>query len=362
LIFAPVELIMAWLIPSGGEYMAKALKARKARKATKPAKSSVSKSAKKSLNRAPKAKAAASGGARTSWIVAVDPFTESTVGALKSMLPTIGELAGSHLKAVYVLAPSALNWTGDFSGPWFKKYVPLAEEKIRQLVANLNIGTQVVACKESGKHAAVMALLKVAQKMKAQGIAIAAHSRSGIERLALGSFAETLILNSKLPVLIYNPTHGLPSTHFGRILVTTDLSKKSEKYVREMAEYAKGLGAELVLFFKQPDPMDPIIQQGVYALGGGWMSLQTFIDEELKNKSNQLEKLESMIRAMGVRVSHVLDSSPEGLIESITRAAQEHKVDLVSVLTASGKWSSALLGSVARTLVRHAPCPVLVKR
>jgi nucleotide-binding universal stress UspA family protein len=63
-----------------------------------------------------------------------------------------------------------------------------------------------------------------------------------------------------------------------------------------------------------------------------------------------------------VEVSHIFDSTPGGLIESIDNAAKTSHADMVSVLTQSGSWSAALLGSVARGLVRNASVPVLVSR
>ena len=129
-----------------------------------------------------------------------------------------------------------------------------------------------------------------------------------------------------------------------------------------MADYAKKLNAEILLFHKQADPLDPIIQQGVYSLGGGWVSVQNFIDSEVDEKNERLEKMEALIRKKDVKVTRVFDSSSDGLVESIGKTAKKNSVDLVSVLTQSGTWTAALLGSVARGLVRNSDVPVLVKR
>ena len=294
------------------------------------------------------------------WVMAVDPFNDSAIAPLWNLVQPLAEKSGAQVQAAYVLAPSSFNWTGEFSGPWMKKYIPIAIDKLNSALPK-DIKKKVIPSSDSGQRSAVKSLIAHATKMNADCIVISTHGRKGIERVALGSFAETLILTSKIPVMVLNPSAKVPS-RVRKILVPTDLSKRSERFVTAIADYAKELNAEVVLYHKQPDPLDPIIQQGVYSLGGGWVSVQSYIDEELEQKNKQIERLEREIRKRDVPVSHVLDSSPGGLIESIERAAEDSGADMISVLTQSGSWSAALLGSVARGLVRSSPVPVLVKR
>jgi nucleotide-binding universal stress UspA family protein len=242
-----------------------------------------------------------------------------------------------------------------------KKYLPIAEAKLSEVLPGNDIERAVVPCRQPGLRAAAKALEAFATKRKADSLVISTHARRGLERMALGSFAETVILSSKIPVLIVNPAQKIPHS-VRRILVPTDLSRKSEKFVESLASYAKDLKAEIILYYKQPDPLDPIIQQGVYSLGGGWVSVQNYLDTELEEKNKQIAKIEEKIRKHHVQVSHVFDSTPGALIDSIERAARDKGADMVSVLTQSGEWDAILLGSVARGLVRHSPVPVLVKR
>lgn len=295
------------------------------------------------------------------WVIAVDPFSDLDFHPLLQLVKTLAEPSEATLHALYVLAPATLNWTGDFSGPWRAKYLPVAQAKMAEIFAGTGFETAVVTCREPGQRSAVKSLLSHAKKLKADRLIISTHARTGLERLTMGSFAESVIVASKIPVLVVNPTAKVPSS-VKKILVPTDLSKKNEKFVRGVADYAKRLGAEVVLFHKQPDPLDPIVQQGVYSLGGGWVSVQNFMDEEMEERTRQIEKIESDLRRQDVPVSHVFDSSPAGLIESINRAASDSGADMISVLTQSGEWTAAILGSVARGLVRSAERPILVQR
>lgn len=292
------------------------------------------------------------------WVAAVDPFAEFEGRAIVEFAENLADEVGAVVQPVFVLAPASFNWTGEFSGPWLKKYLPLAEARMDSLFGERG---RVVACKEVGLRAAAKALVSYAQRLGSECIVISTHGRKGLERLALGSFAETLVLISKIPVMIMNPGRQKPS-EIRKILLPTDLSKPSEKFVMAMTEQAKKWGAELVLFYKQPDPLDPIIQQGVYSLGGGWVSVQDYIDAEMDRKRAEINKLERMISKSGVRVRHRIDSSPLGLVESIDKAAASEKADMIAVLTKAGPMSSALLGSVARGLARESSVPVMVRR
>jgi nucleotide-binding universal stress UspA family protein len=295
------------------------------------------------------------------WLLAVDPFGDFDIAPIRDFIVPLAEASDAHVYAAYVLAPAALNWTGDFSGPWMKRYKPLASARLAEMFPSSVIEPTVIPCHSGGVRASVKAMVTFAQKVKAECIVISTHARSGLERWTMGSFAETLILASKIPVLVINPTHNLPHG-LQRILVPTDLSKRSEKYALEVADWAKIFGAELIFFYKQPDPLDPIVQQGVYSLGGGWVSVQNYLEEEVGQMRKRLERLEATVKKKGVRARSLFDTSALSLIDSINQAAEEHEADLTTVLTESGPWTAALLGSVARGLVRTSPVPVLVKR
>jgi len=60
-------------------------------------------------------------------------------------------------------------------------------------------------------HRPVAGLLKVAKEHEVDLIVAGAHSKSGVERLILGSKAEQLIRNAKCPVLTAGPNANVPS-------------------------------------------------------------------------------------------------------------------------------------------------------
>ena len=60
------------------------------------------------------------------------------------------------------------------------------------------------------------------------------------------------------------------------------------------------------------------------------------MDEEFAEKNKYIAKMEAMIRKHKVQVTHVFDSSPAGLVESIDKAAKDSGADMVSKADAVG--------------------------
>lgn len=298
---------------------------------------------------------------RRRWLVAIDPFSDLSVGSsLKSLRDQAAE-QGAELVAAYVLAPASLNWTGDFSGAWQKRYQPMAQEQMAKSLSSLGIKGEVLVGTKSGTRSAVDVLLKHARKIKADRIVVASHARRGIERWILGSFAETIILSSKIPVEVFHPEMNL-KPHVSRIIVPVDIDGKNGKTIKAVTAMAKAAKSEVVLFYKEPNPLDPIVQQGVYALGGGWVSLQSYLDDAAAKTSKKLKLIADQMNKSGACTSYETDSSVLDLVSAIVDCAKRKSADLIVVSTKSGPVGAAVLGSVARGLVRHGDFPILVVR
>lgn len=293
------------------------------------------------------------------WIMAIDPFSDLPMEPFIKFAHNFAEDSGKKLAAAYVLAPASFNWLGEFSGPWIKKYLPLAEAKMDSVVGDYPY--QVIKCRQSGVKASAESLVRYAQRSKAEGLIIATHGRRGLERWALGSFAETVIQLSKIPVLILNPSAPLP-IHVEKVLALTDCGKESKAFVKDVARLSKSLGAELALYYKMPDPLDPIVQQGIYTLGGGWVSLPVFVRKDLEEKTKTMDQLAQLAKRSGVETKVVLDTWSPSLSDGIRDIAQRENPDLICLVTRAGPLAATILGSVARELLRTSDIPLLVKR
>jgi len=137
------------------------------------------------------------------------------------------------------------------------------------------------------------------------------------------------------------------------ILVPTDLSEGAEQALEYACELARTLDAELHLLNVVGIP-----SLGVPELGVALAS--TMIDQLVVENQTALQKLaRTRCRA---RLGQILIKAGDPR-DMINRTAQELGVDLIVMGTHGRRGiTRALLGSVAETVVRSAPCAVLTVR
>ena len=97
-------------------------------------------------------------------------------------------------------------------------------------------------------HRSSARLLKVAQEHEVDLIVAGTQSKSGVERLILGSTAEQLIRSAKCPVLTVGPNAKHPGDAplvFQRIVYATDFSPEAVKAAVYALSFAQDSGAHL---------------------------------------------------------------------------------------------------------------------
>jgi nucleotide-binding universal stress UspA family protein len=132
----------------------------------------------------------------------------------------------------------------------------------------------------------------------------------------------------------------------GTILHPTDFSENSEFALKVACALARDYNARLILLHVIPPPM--VIYAGGPVPAETWPST-----EEVQEKLRHLEG-----RVHKVRVeSQVLEGDP---VDMIVRAAEETSSDVI-VMGTHGRTGLGrlLMGSVAESVIRKAPCPVL---
>lgn len=192
-------------------------------------------------------------------------------------------------------------------------------------------------------------ILAEAQRAKAGLIVLATHGREGASRWLHGSVAETVLRQAPCPVVVADPRKlARKELRLGRILVPLDGSALAAEALASAVELAKASPeAELVLFHAlgltivlDPAPSASPVrtrEEGIALLG-------TYRER---------------VEGVRVRTEVALGEAAPAVVE----AARALGVDLV-VMTTHGRTGlgRALFGSVAEAVLRHSPCPVLVKR
>jgi universal stress protein A len=140
-----------------------------------------------------------------------------------------------------------------------------------------------------------------------------------------------------------------------RILIPTDFSTYSGAALKYACELATRFDSELHLLHTLEFHLSPTPD---FAMG---LDLTRYVQESKAVAAKTLASIVDPQWSAGRKVVQALvEGSPK---VEIVRYAREHEIDLI-VLATHGRTGLAhiLIGSVAETVVRTAPCPVLTVR
>jgi nucleotide-binding universal stress UspA family protein len=283
---------------------------------------------------------------------AVDPFDKSINSpAVEGLLREFSGTLHSEVIPTFVL-----------SGP------PLGDEKVGfQQEVDRKIGklklpqlssAEILTSASSSVYAATEKLGKFAKSKKAKAILVPSHGRSGLSRLVLGSFAETLMLESRIPLIIVNPKTKV-SGPIRHILVATDLAPASKKAFLEAYHLAKRLGARVTLYHAIPAPVYPMPVEGMSFMGAA-ASMPTPA-ETGRMAAISRRRAETWVGARK-DVTIVIEKDVLSVADAISTCAKKVKAQLIAIEAQSHRLSATFVGSITRNVVRSATCPVWITR
>ena len=298
-------------------------------------------------------------------IWSVDPFEEpgpireNVLGILRALL----RRAPLELELVYLLTPAELKLSIDFTEPWLARYQPPALKALEALSQQLELPADthltVLSQKSSSRKSAADQLCHHATLEGVDLILVGTHARRGMDRLLMGSFAETLILYSKLPVLVVGPDSvALPS--FETILFPTDFSSHSRVFFEYITHLADQLHSRIDIFHCMPSMVKPALESGMYLLGTSWIPMDEYMQQDSLERTKNMQAWVHWAEKKGVHAEYHLDQESHNATHSILAHVEKSKPSLIAMAARSGPVATALLGSVARQVVRHARCPVWV--
>jgi nucleotide-binding universal stress UspA family protein len=207
-------------------------------------------------------------------------------------------------------------------------------------------------------------ILTYAEKNKVSLIAMTTHGRSGVRRWALGSVAARVARHSAVPVLLVRS--DVPQESIGRkwpgkrILGLLDGSERAEQVLPYVTDHSKIGGAEVVLL----RVLEPLSSPAFYGpdMPGNWEDLAEQMMAHLQEECvRYFAGLKRRLRDAGVQVR--LETLEGNIWDEIISYIEKDGFDLVA-LTTHGRSSIArwAVGSVAETLIRKCPVPLLLVR
>jgi nucleotide-binding universal stress UspA family protein len=178
-------------------------------------------------------------------------------------------------------------------------------------------------------------------------LAMTTHGRTGLRRALLGSAAEGVLRQSKIPLLLNRP--GSRVGDWNRIVVPVDGSAISETILEDAAHMALLLQATI-----------HIVRISLPLLPTTDLFFRPLPEEE-EDPQPYLEKLCDGLARQGVFAIPVVLQGFAG--REIVKYAAEIGAGLIAMMTEGRSGVPRLLaGSVAEEVLRSAPCPVLVRR
>lgn len=294
-------------------------------------------------------------------IWAVDPFHE----APKEQLRAAKAIQYLFEKTPIIVQPVSMLLSGRYNPEervFLEDWEDLQEgalKNLEKLLRNLKLeGLQRPRLeKQTGTSISrsVLGLLDLALEEEADFIVVSSHARKGAARWILGSFAETLVLESPIPVLVINPKVN-PTSRLRNILFPTDFSEASRQVYEDVVKMAKRLDCKILLFHKiqylypsfgYPFVVPPVSKD----------SIQNYID----NDKSLAEDWVRSAKMNGVVTKAHISSKTGYAVDDIVKAAKKLGTSgMIAMASQSGRLSTVLLGSLTRQVLRHSPCPVLV--
>jgi nucleotide-binding universal stress UspA family protein len=287
---------------------------------------------------------------------AVDAFEDASTQA--HVMPLLGALARTQkteVQPIFVLSPSHSKVPPISFEAVKDAYLALAESRMGKFIQDSDISRILpieVAVNEKGSvRKDAQLLIERARSKHADLIVLATHARKGLDRLFMGSFAETLALYSSIPILTVNPSGKMRET-IRSLLFPTNFAPYFRPAFERTVQLAKEWDAAITLFYQEPILARPLMTP----------EIETHIAQEVEWREGIAREWEQWACSQGVRTVSIIQNRPDYLVSSICALGEERNFDLVVMTTDATPTGVLLLGSATRQVLRQSSCPVLVLR
>jgi nucleotide-binding universal stress UspA family protein len=124
------------------------------------------------------------------------------------------------------------------------------------------------------------------------------------------------------------------------------------------------MNASMLIYHAVPMPARIVMDTGyypsLYGVEGEMVSMEDFLRIQGDHQSRRAEAWADWAKSEGVNCTAKVETAGEAIDDLICREATTEAADLIVMEGQSGPIKVALLGSIARNVVRAAPCPVLI--
>jgi nucleotide-binding universal stress UspA family protein len=289
---------------------------------------------------------------KTLW--AIEPFNQD-INHVKKLHNLIRQFVGSsdELEVGYIATGSENELAFAFDIPIEERFTSYPLGLIRQILEKAKIKIKsnhlfVEHFDTLSTTKAVDHLLSHAEKSDSELIVVASHTRHGMKRLILGSFAETIIHRSHKNLLVVNPNTSF-SDKINHVFYASDFGSDEKEYISHAIELAKRMKAKLSVFHvpKITHRNEPSKK------GSGVAKYGEHVQEMCSYVKNQCGKHK-------VDCDVIIPSAVGSVSDLAIKAAKKSNADLIVVSAKSGPMTALMGGSITRQIVRASHQPVLI--
>ena len=287
---------------------------------------------------------------------------------------------GSKCAGVAVELVAALEWPADtvievvqavpsgtavFGGPWppmSSLDTSTIDRSIREQAAR-DLGAAATRLAGPGRTIETVAssgragdtIVSLAEQSRADLIVVGSRGHGALETMLLGSVSSEVIDHAHVPVLVAR------DRRIERVVFAWDGSERAEAAVRPLTDWGIFDGAHVdVLSVADAEP-PWWVRAGIAAEEAAAEAYHEAAEPSRQQHAEMAEQMAEWLRTAGL---DAVPLSREGdPAETIVALATAHEADLI-VLGTHGRTGlrRLLMGSVARNVVIHAPCSVLLAR
>ncbi len=279
----------------------------------------------------------------------------------EAVIPFAAEIAArSRAELLFVTAVQQVGvWDATLSLQVLKREAEVAADYLATVERDLSDEGRKVATQVLDGDAAE-AVLAAVEEAGADLIAISTHGRSGVSRWLFGSVATHILERATVPLLVLRPKEGedrgAPGPVVKKILVPLDGSEVAKSILPVIEEFAKTMGASLVLYHS----VAPLSAYPGFESAGA-AALGEAIEEMQRQAKEILARAAEEVLSRGVEATTVVSLGTP--VDGVLTAADELDVDLIAIAThGRSGLGRAVLGSVADGVIRRSadvPCLVI---
>jgi nucleotide-binding universal stress UspA family protein len=203
----------------------------------------------------------------------------------------------------------------------------------------------------------IEALLSYAKEQQADLIALVSQGKATVEKKLLGSFAESLLLKSEMPLLFLEEEVRIKS-NLDKVLFATDFSEASTEAFSLFLKHMNQAKPEIVLFnaiqLPQFRAAGPVYSHAMQVLP------QNYWEEQRQWAETQGKALVEIAEARGFQVRLEISNQVFSIETSIHEIVRREKVKLVAMVSVSSLMQRLLLGSVSRSILRNRIKPIWI--